>query len=86
MRNVQFLGEAFAEVLLKYREMRGMTQRQLAERMESARSLISFLENSKHMPSLQTFFAISEVLGVDPRELLAEVVAVMERMRSSRQK
>lgn len=84
MRNVQFLGEAFAEVLLKYREQRGLTQRQLAEAMESARSLISFLENTKHMPSLQTFFAISEVLHVDPRELLNEVVVAMERMRSQK--
>lgn len=84
MRNVQFLGEAFAEVLLKYREQRGMTQRQLAESMDSARSLISFLENAKHMPSLQTFFSIAEVLHIDPRELLNEVIIVMERMRARR--
>ena len=85
MKNVPFLLEAFAEVLKNQREMRNFTQRELAERMESARSLISFLENAKNMPSLQTFFAIADVLQISPREFLDEVVMTMERMRSSRQ-
>jgi len=86
MKNVPFLLEAFAEVLKNQREMRNLTQRELSVRMESARSLISFFENSKNIPSLQTFFVIADALGTTPRELLDAVTTTMERLRASKEK
>ena len=84
MKSVPYLMEAFAEVLKAKREMRGLTQRQMADAMESVRSMVSFLENGKNMPSLQTFFVIAETLQISPNELLNDVVVTMQRMRSRR--
>lgn len=81
MKSVPYLMEAFAEVLKDKREMRGLTQRQMADAMESVRSMVSFLENGKNMPSLQTFFVIAEALQISPNELLNDVLATMQRMR-----
>jgi len=81
MKEVPFLKESFAETLRHRREMCGLTQHELASKMDSARSLISFLENAKHFPSLQTFFLLSHVLSVDPLEFLSDITATMERKR-----
>lgn len=84
MKPVPYLIEAFAEVLKDKRELRGLTQRQMADAMGSVRSLVSFLENGKNMPSLQTFFVIAETLEISPTELLNDVMVSMERMRGRR--
>lgn len=81
MKSVPYLMEAFAEVLKDKRELRSLTQRQMADAMGSVRSLVSFLENGKNMPSLQTFFVIAETLEISPAELLNDVMVTMERMR-----
>lgn len=81
MKNIPYLMDAFATELKIKREQRGITQRELAEKMNSARSLISFLENGKNMPSLQTFFVLAETLEIDPKEFLNDVMSTMLRMK-----
>lgn len=81
MKEIPYLVKSFASELKIRRELCGMTQRQLAEKMDSTRSLISFLENEKNMPSLQTFFVIAQTLEVDPREFLDSIMARMASLK-----
>lgn len=58
--------EAFPLILALIREAYGLSQRELAARLECARTWISKLENGKSGPSTATFFRISEVLDIHP--------------------
>lgn len=54
--------EAIREVL-RAREARGMTQRQLAEATGTSRSVISRLESGRHSPTVDTLAVIANALG-----------------------
>lgn len=59
----------------KIRELRlenDLTQDELASRLELTKGYISQLENNKTSPSIQTLFAILEVLGTDIHEFFAD--------------
>ena len=54
------------------REQIGLTQAELAERIDVSRGLIARIERNDSVPSLCVLFGISEQLGCEPAELLAE--------------
>jgi transcriptional regulator with XRE-family HTH domain len=69
----------------KIRELRlgnGLTQEELANRLELTKGYISQLENNLTSPSIQTLFSILEVLGTDVHEffsLESEVVVTFKK-------
>ena len=69
-----YLDEDFIkEVGVRVRELRndkGISQGELAIRIESFRSLIGSIEKGETNTSINTIRAIAEVLEVDPRDLL----------------
>lgn len=68
--------ERYRQIGLKiayYRKLRGLTQEQLAERVERAPAFIGHLEapNVDKGVSLDTLFDIADVLNVPPQRFLA---------------
>ncbi len=61
---------AFGKVLKQVRKEKNISQEQLAFDANVDRSYISKLETGVYQPSISTIFAISEVLGVKPYELV----------------
>ena len=55
----------------KFREKSGMTQEQLAEKVNVARQTILFLEKGQYNPSLRLAFGISKVLKVPVERLFS---------------
>jgi putative transcriptional regulator len=57
----------------RVRELRaaagGMTQQQLADRIELTRQTVVAIEGDKYSPSLETAFRIGEVFGVELGEV-----------------
>jgi putative transcriptional regulator len=57
----------------RIRELRaaagGMTQQQLADRIELTRQTVVAIEGDKYSPSLETAFRIAEVFGVELGEV-----------------
>lgn len=66
------LHERFAENLKAIRKSKGMTQIELAERLEIQQGYLSELERAKKPASLAMIARMAEVLGVDPSEFLAK--------------
>lgn len=67
--------EAAADIGSRIRELRtrmGMSQRDLAEKVELTPSFVSQLENNQISPSLSSFLQICSVLGVNPGEFLGD--------------
>ena len=62
--------EAFGIVLRIYRQEKGLTQEQLAERVDVVRSFICSLENGDRQPSLQMILKLAAALGVRASELV----------------
>ncbi len=60
----------FGENLKYYRNMRKVTQDQLAERLNISKITISYWENAVRYPRLNTVYDIARVLGIDPMLLL----------------
>ena len=54
------------------REQAGLTQKELAERLDVSRGLIARIERNDAVPSLCILFGISEQLGCEPAEMLKE--------------
>ncbi len=54
---------AIASAIIKARHERGLTQAQLAERMNTSQSYIARLENAKALPTMKTFLRIAEATG-----------------------
>lgn len=66
------MSESFGAALRQLRRNSGISQRDLAERINLDFSYISKLENDRlSPPAADTIVAICQVLGVDPEKLLA---------------
>jgi transcriptional regulator with XRE-family HTH domain len=63
----------FGEVLRALRVKQGITQDQLAERVETERSHISAIERAEKGPALATIFSLAEGLGMSASELIGQV-------------
>lgn len=55
------------------RQMRGITQEQLAERADISTNFMSLIENGRNM-SVETLVKISEILGVSVDYLLTDTI------------
>lgn len=73
------LPQAFGQVLRAARNAAGLTQAELAHRCELDRTFVSLLERGLRQPSLTTLFAIGQVVGVPPYELVRETEEVIEK-------
>jgi len=60
----------FGEYLIKLRNSRGYSQRQLAFKAELSNTEISRLENNERDPSLQTIKKLSKALGILDEDLM----------------
>lgn len=72
------LNALFASNLRKLRQQRGWSQAELARRLSEGRDevvhvpYISDLERGKKTPTFETMARLSEVLGVEPSDLIDE--------------
>lgn len=73
------LGRILAEEVILMRRLRGLTQRQLADRLGTHQSSISRLESRKALPSIRFLKQVADALGCElliqfvPREELEEL-------------
>lgn len=56
----------------KYRNMKGLSLRELGKQAGLAVSTLSDIENDKAMPSIKALRRVAEALGVDLEELLRQ--------------
>ena len=61
-----------ARNLKKYRQMLGLSQAALAEKINSSTTFIGNIEIGKRFPSSKNFDRLAKVLGVKPAALLAD--------------
>jgi transcriptional regulator with XRE-family HTH domain len=63
----------FRELLIQYRQARGITQSQLAEVLNRPQSFVSKYENGERRLDMIEFLEISEALQFDPCEILISI-------------
>ena len=56
----------------RIRIQKGLTQEELGERTDLSKGYISQVERDLSSPSMETFFAILEVLGCNPKDFFDE--------------
>jgi len=66
-----------AREVLRLRRLRGWTQDQLAEALQTKQSAVARLESGAHRPSLATLDRISQVLGTRLENPLAPSTGVL---------
>ncbi len=62
-----------ARAVIKARTECGLTQAELAARMETSQSYIARLENAKVMPTMKTWFRVAEATGTRARFELEKI-------------
>ncbi|MFC3058035.1 helix-turn-helix domain-containing protein [Paenirhodobacter populi] len=67
--------KAFAKVLKRRRRAAGLSQEELAFRTDLSPSYISLLETANRQPTLTVLAELSDRLGIDLPELIAEITA-----------
>jgi transcriptional regulator with XRE-family HTH domain/KaiC/GvpD/RAD55 family RecA-like ATPase len=85
----QIRKEPFFDIGTKIKEIRikiGISQKELAEKVDLTPSFISQLENNQISPSLSSFIQICSALGVSPTEILEEKKSEEERWLIKREK
>ena len=75
--------DAFSVVLREIRTEKGLSQDEVAERLDVARSYISYLESGQRYPSLEMFISVAQALGVRPGEMLEKIAARIASGRAS---
>jgi transcriptional regulator with XRE-family HTH domain len=68
--------KAFGRAVRHLRQVRGMTQAELAARLSLGRTSITNLEKGQQSPPLSMLPEISSALGVDPLRLIANALRV----------
>jgi transcriptional regulator with XRE-family HTH domain len=71
--------QVVVDVLRRARQDAGLTQAQLAARIERDQSHLSLIEGSQRRLDLVEFVRISEALNRDPVELFAEIYKALRR-------
>jgi len=66
--------EALIEILIAEREAAGLTQRELAERLNRLHSFIGKIETGTRHINVIEFIEVARALNVEPTRLLAKVV------------
>ena len=80
MKNLPYFNQAFGQVLRTRRETAGISQRELAHKIEGVRSYVQSLEYGRQTPTVTTIILIAEAIGIDPAEMLRDSVHVMARL------
>ncbi|AEW55295.1 helix-turn-helix transcriptional regulator [Bacillus cereus group sp. RP29] len=65
--------QTFGTVLQEYRLNSKMSQEELAFNSELDRTYISLLERGKRKPTINTVFALSKALKINPSQLIKEL-------------
>lgn len=60
----------FGPVLRRFRHEKGLSQEELAARLDISPSYISRMESDLKVPSLEMIFRLAEALEVEPSELI----------------
>jgi DNA-binding XRE family transcriptional regulator len=66
--------QAVATTIATAREKAGMTQRELASRLERPHSVIGMIESNQRQVNVPEFIAIAEAIGTDPGILFKRVL------------
>ena len=66
--------EAAIGAIIEARRTRGLTQRDLAERLGKPRSFVSKIENRERRLDFVEFVVVARALDISPTNLLAKVV------------
>ena len=69
----------FADTLKKWRQEKGLTQKELADKINVTRSAFAKWENGNRMPDAAMISRLAEVLGVDAGLLLSTMTQNDER-------
>ena len=72
----------FAERLKRLRRRSGLSQEQLAERIDVSRQVVTKWENSEGIPKISNLIALSDCFGVSVDELLGRDPAENRRFQS----
>jgi transcriptional regulator with XRE-family HTH domain len=72
---------AVAKALAQARLQVGLTQRELAARLERPHSVIGMIESNQRQVNIPEIFAICDAMGVDPIALLKQVRHETQRHR-----
>jgi transcriptional regulator with XRE-family HTH domain len=75
--------KAIGQRIKQAREIIGLTQEQLAEKVNLSTSHMSVIERGVKPPKLETFVEIVNVLKVDANSILADVLSVSNEIVSS---
>jgi len=75
-RFVQRVGRRIAEL----RKARGLTQQDLADRLDMGMSQMQRLERGRHAPTLGTIWRIAKALRVEPVQLFVTPEATAKRL------
>lgn len=68
-----WLYEQIGREIKRARELHGLTQSELADRVGVTRTSISNLESGRQRVPIDTLFSICDVLGTEPRDILPTV-------------
>ncbi len=64
------LAKRFSENFAKVRARKGITTRQMADRLGMSQAYVIYLEQGERQPSLNMVEMIARKLGLDPMEML----------------
>lgn len=71
--------KAFGKILKETRELKGLSQQELADYSETDRAFISKIERGISTPSILTLFKLAEVLKIRPFDLIEKVEQQLDR-------
>ena len=71
--------QAFGIIIKKYRLERFLSQEKLAFESGLDRTYISLLERGKRKPTINTLFAISRVLEVQPYRIIKDIEKLLHK-------
>ena len=77
---------SFCENLIQARKLRGMTQEELAEKLDISRQAVSKWENGESVPDTDKLIRLGDVLGVSLDELAGKASAPTPQARISAKK
>jgi len=78
MEKYPLLNQAVGNVLLRQRQAMGMSKRKLSEEALIDRAYITGLESGRWNVSLNALFFLSEAMGIDPVDFVAQVKSERE--------
>ena len=72
-------GQAFGQVLRRFRKDAGLTQEQLSFEAEVERNFVSLIERGINQPTIRVLFKLAKALRTTPAKMLMEVEAKLDK-------